>query len=98
MESFRTTGLSLRASINPKALAIVPPDTPPRIEATRIFTFGRKLANLLLDSCCKKYTPKSDGIESKAQKLTILAPVLWATRSYLKSISFIQCVSPVISQ
>ena len=42
----------------------MPPETPPRIALTRIFTEVHGWPKRLTASCCRKATPRSDGMES----------------------------------
>ena len=55
-------------------LAAVPPENPPRIARTRILTRVQGCPSRRIDSRCRKYTPRSEGIESKPQQCTMRAP------------------------
>ena len=56
-------------------LATVPPEAPPRIAFTRIFTLVQGSPKRRTASCCRNITPRSDGIESKPQQCTMRAPL-----------------------
>ena len=63
--------------------ATVPPEKPPRIVRTRIFTWRQGAPKRCRARACRKCTPRSNGTESNPQQCTIRAPVRRAVASCL---------------
>ena len=82
------------AAIVSLKLASVPPDQVPFIPRTRPLTRGTTAPSCSTAACCTKYTPKSNGIESKPQENTIRAPLTLACSPCASIICFIQAGSP----
>ena len=82
------------ASTDASKLANVPPEKPPFILRTRPRTESAGAPKRSCMVCCKKKTPRSNGMESKPQENTMRAPLCLAASPYLAIIAAIQFGSP----